>query len=190
MRDDYVPSDYEDLYQHYFAGTGGWVAGVIRRYFPRSDQAVVEDLLHETWMRMYRLRLIERFDPERGNFGLLVFQAARSECLNALEAKRRKSWEVLVDLVDEHDEAVCQLSGRDAAEAVHSQVEAREILDRVERAVRAASEAGETARDRALGPMIEMLANGATARQVAKRFGVCNATVSYWRDYVEQAATA
>lgn len=200
MRDGHVPRDYDDLYTHYFADTEGWCAGIIRRFMRGHDESVVEDLLHDCWMRMHRLNLIERFEPHRANFGLLVFAAVRSECLNHLEKIRRRPLAtkeyVYTYEIDESDRGDPTFRSWTRSPDFHTeatqedQVEAREILAQVEEITAKAAAVGETARDRNIGAMVDMLARGSTAKHVAETLGVCNATVSYWRKHLEEAVAA
>ena len=75
----YVPEDYEDLYLTYFDPTrDSFVRGLTRRYAgSKASESDVEDLMHATFERMLRLKQLEKFDPERGNFGLFLQQIIR-----------------------------------------------------------------------------------------------------------------
>lgn len=102
-RDSLVPGCYAELFTHYFQDPKGWVAGVIRRFFPRLDSDDLDDILAECWGRMHRQELLEKFDPSKGNFGGLVFQSVRSECLTRMTKLKRTPTNMAL-VIDESDE--------------------------------------------------------------------------------------
>lgn len=174
MRDDFVPTTYEDLYLHYFADRAGWAAGVVRRYFKgAAESGDLDDLLHDSWMRCRRQELLEKYDPTRGNFGGLIFQAVRSECLNRLGRDERTPTEGAAGL---HEI-------RGAMEPTQEEdAQAASVLRLLEAVAEEAAEGADPgSRDAKLGQMVAMLLDEATGPEVADALGISKASVCYWR---------
>lgn len=209
-RHHYVPKDYEDLYEHYFDVRRSTLAsGLVRRWAPTADDAAREDLVHDAWMRMARQGLLERFDPERGNFGLLVHQVVRSEVFN-WHAKQLRTPTAGAKAVpsgplsggggpywnespgEEEYSAGC-LGSTEATQ--HDQAEAMEIVDRVYRFTQEAAEASGSPRTgQHLWEVFETLARGGQCKEAAESIGVSPAAVSGMRrrilDAIEEARAA
>jgi RNA polymerase sigma-70 factor (ECF subfamily) len=60
--------------------------GFVYRYL--EDQGEAEDVFHETWLEVLRLRSAT-FD--QGGFRAWLYQVARHQCLNRLRSRRRKA---------------------------------------------------------------------------------------------------
>jgi len=91
-KNDYIPRDYEDLYRYYILGAGNGNSlthQIIRSMIPYSDQDERETLAHDIFLRLYEKKMLDVFDPEKSNFGGVIFFVTRTIVVNHLNRKGR-----------------------------------------------------------------------------------------------------
>jgi len=102
---DFVPGSHKELYDHYFAKKGGKsiVGTIIKGIAPHATQDEFESWSHDVYARMLDKKVMENFDPTKGNFGGTVYFTTRSVVVNALEKKSRDALHNSSSLVDHTD---------------------------------------------------------------------------------------
>ena len=208
-RAHYIPEDYEDLYLTYFdPSQDSFVRGLTRRYAgSKASESDVEDLLHATFERMLRLKQLEKFDPERGNFGLFLQQIIRSVTYNWHAKSKRTPTSLGTGGRGERyrrgrrsdreggkaeDEENLILLGLIAEQPSPEEIVAYAELERrlFEAAEAAGASENPSTRDANLEPMLNLLASGIDAKDAAAELGVSPSTITHWRRHLREAITA
>ena len=204
----YTPTDYQDLYESYFdPEKDSFVRGLTRRYAgSRACDSDVEDLMHTTFERMLRLKSLEKFNVERGNFGLYLQQIIKS-VVYSWHAKNGRTptveglrLEVLPSARGTQQSLpksswfspLHEMEGI-TAEALDPE-SAMIAADLEERLFEIAEEerlrGGSGVRSEGLGPMLSILLAGGEAQEVARSMGVTASTVTHWRQYLRAQLNA
>lgn len=187
----HVPSDYQDLYETYFDPRDDtFVRGLTRRYAgSRANDADVEDLMHETFARMLRLKQLEKFDASRGNFGLFLQQIIRSVVFN-WHAKNGRTPTHLRGPVGEDGEAAAWETEVDEAPSPEDLVLFADLERCIRRIAEGEADAGAELRDVSLAPMVALLSDGREAKDVAAELEVSPSTITHWRRHLRGLVAA
>jgi hypothetical protein len=89
---DYVPKNYDDLYRYYILGDGNGNSlcrQIMRKILPYATPTETEELSQSVAMRLIEKQMLEKFDPQLGNFGGVIFFTTRTVCVNHLSKKSR-----------------------------------------------------------------------------------------------------
>jgi len=92
VANNYIPKDYEDLYLYYIHGDGNGNSlchKIIRSILSHSTQDERETLAHDVFERIMKSGMLGKFDPNKANFGGVIFFVTRSIVVNHLDRKGR-----------------------------------------------------------------------------------------------------
>lgn len=197
MNFNYVPKNYEDLYQHYFKVTAGksivgtLLHGIMR--FATEDE--MESLMQDVFERMMRHNMLEKFDPAKGNFGGVLFVAVRSIAANHLGKKSRDPLGglyggSLVENTDDEDFEVgtYSLDRRDSGVDVERGAIAREAVAQLKAECTKLVKKADNLRERSLLKVVDLLAAESTPDEIAKTLGVSRGTAHNWIARVAEIA--
>lgn len=179
-RNNYIPKDYEDLYNAYFAP--GKLAPVLCRklLFGRQSQDW-QDANQEAYLRLLNTQILEKFDSSRANFGGMVFLACRSACCNT---GRRGAVELNhLSLVETNEERIPgAISGNQvpADEGQEDRIIAALTVEELRKSAREAKTKGKAKRFQNQEQLIDLLLEGRSREEIAGILKVSRASVDLW----------
>jgi DNA-binding transcriptional ArsR family regulator len=190
---NYVPSDYEDLYRYYIIGDGhgnSLCDKLIRGMLPYSTEDERETLKHDVFLRLLDKQMLRVFDPAKANFGGVIFFTTRTIVVNHLSRKSRNPITGLRggSLVETHPEDTIFEPGVYSLDRVfgvedanpEEAIELREVLSELFDWARALWEKPRHKRDESLFPLLKLLADQNDAKECAAALGVTPSTISNW----------
>jgi len=92
VANNYIPTDYDDLYRYYIHGDGNGNSlchKIIRSILSHSNEDERETLAHDVFERILKNQMLTKFDPNKANFGGVIFFVTRSIVVNHLDRKGR-----------------------------------------------------------------------------------------------------
>lgn len=196
---DYIPTDYEDLYRYYIMGDGhgnSLCHKLIRHLLPYADQDERDTLAHDTFLRLMDKDMIAKFDPSKANFGGVIFFVTRTICTNHLSKKSRNPLTGLhggsLATKDAEDEvfepgvySLDRLFGTDAPQ-YEEQMHAKLLLGELTAWAKTLFDNPRHKRDRSLYPLIGLLREQYDARDCGKELGVTPSTISNWMEVLRK----
>jgi len=190
---DYVPSDYNDLYRYYIIGKGNGNSlanKLIRYYLPYATQDERETLAHDVFMRIFEQGMLARFDPTKANFGGVIFFTVRTICVNHLGRKSRNPLTGLCggsltqsDPEDgQFEPGMYNLDRIFPAEtkAPEDMMYNRTVIEMLYEEVNELLVRNRHKRDQSLRPLLDMLAKQSTPEECALELGVTTSTIHNW----------
>lgn len=193
---NYIPSDYGDLYIHYVIGNDSLAANLIRHFVPFATQEDREDLLQGVIERCMEKGVLDHFDPTKANFGGVIYFVTRTICCNWLDRRSRNpitglNAGVLVETQDEFEPGAYSLEsmfGTVDMSGVDARMDAAAIISKIERFVESCSARSSNKRDRSMEPMLGMLFLGYNVKEIAKELTVTTSTVYSWMELLKLVA--
>lgn len=188
---DFVPSSYQELFDHYFKT--GMVQKLMRSFLKFGTDEEFVTLQQDIFLRMQDKKVIEGFDPEKANFGGVVFFVTRTICTNHLDRKSRDPIGGLYggSLVEETESeedftpGVYSLGRYSvSSENVEENVADRQLVNTLFAIAKKAMERNSNTRDRNLLPMLSLIAEEYTPAEVAEKLNVTQTTVTNWMKYL------
>lgn len=190
---NYVPTDYEDLYRYYIAGDGygnSLCHKIIRSILSHSTEDERETLAHDVFERLMKSRMLEKFDPEKANFGGVVFFVTRSIVVNHLDRKGRlpltglNGGSLVVCDPDEETfepgvynlERLFSADVPDAGDAL----DACQVVQSLVQWAKTLYDKPAHRRDASLYPLIGLLSEGYNPKECGQELGVTPSTVHNW----------
>jgi len=86
---NYVPTGYDDLYRYYFVDNDALCRKIVKKFVRFADRDEVEELVHDVFVRCIKKDVLKLHNPEKGNFGAIIFFVTRTICVNYLDKKGR-----------------------------------------------------------------------------------------------------
>lgn len=198
VRNHYIPSDYEDLYRYYIQGNGSLCMQIIRHMMPHATPDELETLPCDVYARIQEKDMLKVFNPDKANFGGVIFFVTRTIVCNHLDRKGRNPLTGLNGgslATNEPDEgefepgcySLSRLFGAPAPN-YEAQFDAREIIERLLSWSKALFENPRHKRDESLYPLLAMIAEEAEAADCAEKLGVTTSTISNWMGVIREKA--
>jgi DNA-directed RNA polymerase specialized sigma24 family protein len=201
---NFIPETYEQMFSHYFIGDGNGnslAASTLKKFLPFADQDEVQVLLQDSILKAMKCRVIEKFDPEKANFGGAVFFVVRSICVNHLKRKSRNpvtglSAGSLVEASSDSDEGFT--AGEWNLDHVfpaknddpEGSFDARSIVEKLTIWTKQMMDAPSHKRDECLHPLLALLAEGRDPKECSEELGVTVSTIHNWRQELKEMALA
>lgn len=194
---NYIPTDYEDLYRYYIEGDDSLATAIIRKKMPYATYDEIETLRHDVFVRLLDKGMLERFDPTKSNFGGVIYFTARSVIGNHLDRKGRNPLTglhagVLEDQNSREDfePGTYSLDRMFATQPPdhEGQLEARELVQRLVNWATEREEEGRNKRDRSLKKLIYLMAEECNTKECAEELGVTVSTIFNWVQVIRQKA--
>lgn len=196
---DFVPANYEELFNHYVAGTnnGGSsiVRTLVRTFMTHGTDDEMETLTQDVFLRCLDKKVIEGYNPEKANFGGVIYFVTRSVCANYLDRKSRDPISGLYggSLVSEDPEDGTFTPGtwnlerfsvpaQDIAKSYESHEQVQWLVD----FARNASAKPRNKRDESLLPLLNLLMEEFTPQECAEQLKVTTTTVTNWMKYLAE----
>lgn len=198
---DYIPTDYDDLYRYYFLGDGrgnSLVNKLIRSMMRHATSEEREVLAQDIFLRILDKKQLEGFDPSKANFGGVIFYVTRSIVVNHLERKGRNPLTGLcagslseTDPEDgDFEPGMYSLDRLFGAEEIDraAAYDAETLVGRLQKWAKSLYENPTQKRDASLYPLLGMLAEGYDPRECGERLGVTASTISNWVAFIRRKA--
>lgn len=198
-KNDYIPKNYDDLYRYYVLGDGNGNSlthQLIRKIVPHADNDEREVLAQETFLRIIKTDMLNRYDPTKANFGGVIFFVCRSICVNHLSKKSRNPLTGLnggsLSMVDAEDEtfepgvySLDRLFGTEAPDHEGDMTNSLLIKELKEWAQRLAATPRHK-RDQSLILLINLIYEQHETKDCGKILGVTPSTVSNWMEVLRK----
>jgi len=188
---NFVPRSYAEMYAHYFQGSDSLALSIAKKFCRYSTDDQIEGFVHDAFERGMKGRVLEGYNPEKANFGGVVYFLVRSICVNYLRGKGRdvqSQARSLTLTVAGNEEFSCLDFTSEEEVKGSSLVEERVVAEMtvadLEEKTRALSEQGTNKRDKSLYKVVVFLKQGYTPKEVAAELGVTPTTVSNWMVYL------
>lgn len=195
---DYVPTDYQDLYSYYIEGSDSLCSAIIRKKLPYVTEEEMEVLRHDVFLRILEKEQLEKYDPVKANFGGVIYFVARSICANHLDRKGRNPLTGLHggtlvehDTDEESFEPGMYNLGRmfpTATPNYAAEIDARDMVDRLVDWATYLKDNARSKRDHSILPLIELMAEQKDTRQCADELGVTVSTIFNWIRVIREKA--
>jgi len=192
LESDFVPSSYDELYTHYILGpeSDSFCKKLIRSFLPFAEPDEVDSFAHDVFLRCVTHRMIERFNPEKANFGGVIFFVTRTVCCNHLNKKSRDplgglSVKALIDQTEDGETNLwdlecivteCRGADQDAKDLVKRLMDRLDLLEIEEPSVRSKS----------LKILLDLLYQGYDIKECADRLGVTKSTIYNWLGFLRK----
>lgn len=197
---DFVPSSYEELYNHYVVGVNGnsIVRTLVRSFMKHGTEDEMETLTQDVFLRCMDKKVIEGYNPEKANFGGVIYFVTRSICCNHLDRKERDPVAGLYggSLTTEDPEEGTFTPGVwnldrfvVPAQDVAKSYEAAEQVEWLVTFAQQAQANAKNKRDESLLPLLKLLMEEFTPQECATQLKVTTTTVSNWMKYLKEAIT-
>jgi hypothetical protein len=198
VRNNYVPSDYDDLYRYYIQGNGSLCMQIIRHMMPHATPDELETLPQDVFTRLQEKDQINIFDPDKANFGGVIFYVTRTIVCNHLDRKGRNPITGLHggtlatnEPEDGEFEPGCYSLSRlfgAPAPNYEAQFDARAIIFELMDWARSLYEHPRHKRDASLFPLLQLMADEADAADAAEKLEVTTSTISNWVGVIREKA--
>jgi len=199
---NYIPKDYADLYQYYIAGDGrgnSLCHKIIRSILSHSTEDERETLAHDVFERILKSKMLEKFDPNKANFGGVIFFVTRSIVVNHLDRKGRTPLTGLNGgslVITDPDEETFEpgvynlerLFSADVPDAGNA-LDAGRVIKSLVTWAKAKYDNPAHKRDSGLYPLIGLLSEGYNPKECGKELGVTPSTVHNWLVVLRTKAT-
>jgi len=195
----FVPSSYQELHTHYVAGRDSLVSRLVRNFLRYGTQEEFEDLTQDVFLRCMDKDVLKIYDPEKANFGGVIYFVTRTVVANYLDSKSRNPLGQLRagSLVDTDPEdgvfeigtySLDRLFGNDAPD-MEGRIHATRVIKALKDWARGLYETPRHKRDRSLLPLLECLEEGMKPRDIAPKLRVTASTISNWISELRNQAT-
>lgn len=194
VNQSYIPSSYEDLYLHYFADKVSLGRQLVRHFIKFTDAEEFEDLVNDSFTRMIGNRILEKFNPEKANFGGAVFFCVRSACVNHLSRRSRepltglRGGSIVEDLdsdVPSHTYALSLgMYLESKAPSIEGVLIAEQEVSILRAYVKRRKEKNQNKRDRCISDLVDLLYEGYTELEAAEKLGVTLTTIRNWMKWL------
>lgn len=192
---DFIPTNYEELYNHYVVGTAGnsIVRTLVRTFMTFGTDEEMETLTQDVFLRCMDKKVIEGFDPAKANFGGVIYFVTRSVCCNYLDKKSRDPVGGLyggsLTVSDPEDgvftPGVWNLDRFvSPSQDVAHEYEAKELTSKLVEFATAAKAAPKNKRDESLLSLIGLLAEEYSPQECAAQLKVTTTTITNWMKYL------
>lgn len=200
---NYVPTDYEDLYKYYIVGQNGQslAKSIVYKFLPYATQDEVEHLLSDIFHRILEKEILWIFDPNKANFGGAIYFVSRTICVNYLSRKGRDPLGQLRagSLVETDTEsdletftrgvyAMDRTVGADPSPDPESRLFYREFLSQLENWAYGLYQSPRHKRDASLYPLLKKLEEDRDYEECASDLGVTVSTIRNWVGEIRRAA--
>lgn len=198
---DYIPTDYEDLYRHYILGDGAGnslCSKLIRSFMKYSDADEQDILAQEVMLRLIEHNMLERFDPEKSNFGGVIFFVTRTVCTGHLDRKGRNpitglSRGSIVDTEpdpENFEPGVWRLDSIFHVEPPNNeeQIDRKALLTKIFRWAQNLCEVPRHKRDASLFPLLKLMAEEQNPKECGVALGVTPSTIHNWQAVIRRKA--
>jgi len=193
VANNYIPKDYEDLYLYYIHGDGNGNSlchKIIRSILSHSTQDERETLAHDVFERIMKSGMLEKFDPNKANFGGVIFFVTRSIVVNHLDRKGRTPLTglnggslVITDPDDETFEPgvynLERLFQADIPDAGHA-LDASTTVENLIIWAKKLHDKPAHKRDASLYPLLGLLHEGFNPKECGQELGVTPSTIHNW----------
>jgi len=197
-KNNYVPTDYDDLYRYYIQGERSLCSSLVRTMMPYATPDELETLPEDVFLRIQEKDMIKVFDPSKANFGGVIFFVTRTIVGNYLAKKSRNpltglcggslsSTEPEDGLFEPGAYSLTRLFGAPTPR-YEAQLDARRILSELFDWAKALHDAPRHKRDQSLYPLLEMVAEETDPKEAAVRLGVTPSTISNWLVHIKDKA--
>lgn len=192
---DFVPANYEELYNHYVVGVGGKsiVRTLVRTFMTHGTEEEMETLTQDVFLRCMDKKVIEGYDSTKANFGGVIYFVTRSICVNHLDRKSRDPVGGLyggsLTVQDPEDGTFTpgvwnidrfMAAGQDVAK----EYESKDQISQLVAFATKAKAAPKNKRDESLLPLLSLLAEEYSPQECAEKLKVTTTTVSNWMKYL------
>lgn len=192
---DFIPANYEELYNHYVVGKGGKsiVRTLVRTFMTHGTEEEMETLTQDVFLRCMDKKVIEGYDSSKANFGGVVYFVTRSICVNHLDRKSRDPVGGLyggsLTVQDPEDGTFTpgvwnidrfMAAGQDVAKEYESKDQVNQLVAFATKA----KAAPKNKRDESLLPLLALLAEEYSPQECAEKLKVTTTTVSNWMRYL------
>lgn len=192
----YIPKDYEDLYLYYIQGDGrcggrsSLCKTLLRHYLPYSSLEEQENLAHDVFFRILDKKQLGVFDPEKSNFGGVIYYVVRTVVSNFLDQRTRNPITGLhggsivqsTPFDKEFEPGTYSLDKLFAPEAPNreSQVFARDMVVKIFNYAKERLDISANKRDKSLLTLLELMMDGYDPKECAEELGVTPSTTYNW----------
>lgn len=199
---NYVPSDYQDLYAYYIIDPDGkdtLCKKLVRAKLPYSTDDEKETLVHDVFLRLLDKKMLEKFDPSKANFGGVIYFVTRSIVSNHLDKKTRNPLTGLnggslytTDPEDSFEPGMYSLDRLFGEEApkVESLIEMKQEISALMEWAISLYQAPRHKRDESLYPLLQLLAEDFDPKECGAKLEVTPSTIHNWiavlRDKVQE----
>jgi len=197
----YVPENYDDLYRHYMTDQFGpsLTHQLVRHFVPFGHIDEWDALVHDIFERCMTKDMITVFDPDKANFGGVIYFVTRSVCVNYLSRNSRNPLGELrggsIQETSEEDEFVAgtyQLDRilQDDTTDIELTVERAEAFGFLLGWAENLAAKPKSKRDRSILPMLKMILDiGPDVEYLSEALGVTTSTIHNWLSFVRTKAT-
>lgn len=197
-KNDYVPTDYDDLVKYYITGEKSLCCSIIRTMMPHATPDELLELPQAVAERCVAKKVISLYDSTKANFGGVIYFVTRSIVSNHLDRKSRNPLTGLnggyLSSSDPDDGtfepgvySLDRLFGSPTPD-YDNQIDARSILSDLFSWARELHEAPRHKRDESLYPMLQLMAEEQDAKEMAPKLGVTTSTIANWTQVIRQKA--
>jgi len=196
---DYVPKSYDDLYAFYVEADDSLASNCIRKMtkgFVREEE--LTNLRHDAFLKMLRHRMLEKFDPAKGNFGGIVYVSCRSVVSNWLRKKAQEPADGLSagSLIESNgseeetfEPGIYCLDHIFTRNTSYDEVlDARALIGKLFEWARGLAQNPRSKRDESLIRVLEMMSEEFKPRDMAPHLGVATSTVFNWVAVIREKA--
>lgn len=203
-KNNYVPTDYEDLYKYYVEGDGSGnslVHQLIRRFLKHGSIEEKEAMAQAFMERAIDKDIISLFDPSKANFGGVIFFTVRTVCTNYLDRKSRNP------LTGLNGGYLRTTSGEDTPfepgvynldrvmggedPDYEKALDTKELVGRLLAWAAGMASAPRNKREESLYPMLQMMyLEESTPEECSKKLGVTTSTIHNWRRVIKEKLNA
>lgn len=198
---NYIPKDYQDLYQYYVIGKGNGNSlthQLIRGFLPYATDDEKETLAHDVFLRCLEKDMLKVFDATKANFGGVIFFVTRTICSNHLSRKSRTPLTGLnggslatSDPEDGEFEPGTYNMDRifgSAIPEVEKEMDAKALVGQLMAWAKELYDTPRHKRDRSLYPLLVLVANQASPEECGEELGVTKSTISNWMKVIQEQA--
>jgi hypothetical protein len=189
-RNNYVPTDYNDLYRYYIEGPGSLCSQLIRSKMPHATEDELRELPQQVALRCVEKDVIKIFDPAQANFGGVIYFVTRTIVVNHLDRKGRNpltglnggSLATSEPEDDDFEPGAYSLTRLFPTPAPNheAQLDARALLEELLAKCKALYDKPRHKRDESLYPLLLLLAEEQDPKEMAPQLGVSTSTISNW----------
>jgi hypothetical protein len=194
---DYIPESYDSLYRVYFAPKYSLVNMLVKKAFKGflRDHDLFLTLPHDIFARCLEQDILTKFDPDKGNFGGLLFMVVRTIAENFRRHRKidpmGKNLSGSLEAVDEDADFTPGVYDIDAMckptpDCVR-QLISQQGVDNLFTFAQQAHDRGKTKRDRSLLPLLKLLYIQEENETIYEALDVTDTTVVNWKSYLRNS---
>jgi len=196
---NYVPKDYDDLYRYYMTDeyAPSLAHKLVRHFVPFGHTEEWDTLVNDAFVRCMEKDMLKVFNPEKANFGGVIFFVTRTICVNYLSKNSRNPLGELrggsIQETSEEDEFVVgtyqldRILEEDGQQDIELTVERAEIFGHLLGWAENLAAKPKSKRDRSISPMLETILDvGPDVEFLSEKFGVTTSTIHNWLGFVRE----